>query len=252
MPDIELMGATYPGVPSVILPTSGGGTAEFFDMSGDMAWLGKDATCLNSNIYSMTDTLDNTSFATWTPSTTAKTILATANVGTFAADLENYEYYLVWECGCDMAYTGTPTLKAHFLFSRCYIVQEIMKRPSSFANIEIDSFNGNNCVSLYSSNFLRYYGTTTGSMTYTWAASYGIYFGASAATFSNSTSNTPTVTMKRPTLGARCSDTYFSTGNAELVDQDDSEFFMRGKLYRIRRNGTINCIYQKIVDLINE
>lgn len=34
MPDIELMGATYPDVPAVDLPKSGGGTARFYDPSG--------------------------------------------------------------------------------------------------------------------------------------------------------------------------------------------------------------------------
>lgn len=34
MPDIELLGAIYPGVPAVDLPKSGGGTARFYDVSG--------------------------------------------------------------------------------------------------------------------------------------------------------------------------------------------------------------------------
>ncbi len=34
MPDIELMGATYPDVPAVDLPQRGGGTARFYDPSG--------------------------------------------------------------------------------------------------------------------------------------------------------------------------------------------------------------------------
>lgn len=34
MPDIELLGATYPDVPAVDLPKSGGGTARFYDVSG--------------------------------------------------------------------------------------------------------------------------------------------------------------------------------------------------------------------------
>lgn len=34
MPDIELMGATYPDVPAVDLPKSGGGSARFYDASG--------------------------------------------------------------------------------------------------------------------------------------------------------------------------------------------------------------------------
>ena len=36
-PDISLMGATYSAVPSVLLPKSGGGSAQFFDLDGTTA-----------------------------------------------------------------------------------------------------------------------------------------------------------------------------------------------------------------------
>ena len=224
----------------------------FYDMSGAMAWLGKDAELLDGSVYSKTDKLKNTGYNGWTPSTTAKTIVSAATAGTFAADLSQYEYFLLWECGVDPVYTGSPTLKAHTLLNRCYLVQQIFKRPSSWANIQAEIFNGNTCATLFTPNFLRYYGTTQGSVTYSWGASYGFYFAASAATFSNSTADAPTVTIKTPTLATRCSTTYFSTGNAALIDQAESEYFIRGKLYRIKRTGTLYEIYKHVVDLINE
>lgn len=224
---------------------------QYYDMSGDMAWLGKDAECIDSSVYSISATLSTTGFSTWTPSTTAYSIVTTTNAKTFSADLDKYQYYIVWECGCDPAYTGTPTLKAHFLMSRAYLVQEILKRPSSWANIQANNWNGNACVSLYTGNFGRYYGTTTGSVTYTWAVSYGFYFGAVAATFSNSTADEMTVTIKSPTLNARCSTTYMSTSNAAKVDQANSKWWVRGKLYRVKKNGIIRSIYGKVTDLIN-
>lgn len=251
-PDITIAGATFSAVPSIIVPKVGGGNAQFFDMSGDMAWLGKDAECINESVYSKTDVLKNTSFNGWTPSTTAKTILATATAGTFVADLSQYEYFIVWECGVDPEYTGTQTQKALTLLNRCYLVQQIIKRPSSWANIEAENYNGNACVTLFTPNFLRYYGTTTGSVTYSWSVSYGFYFAAASATFASSTADTTTVTIKTPTLATRCSTTYFSTGNAALVDQDNSTFFIRGKLYRIKRTGILYEIYKHVVDLINE
>ncbi len=249
--DISIAGADFAAVPSIIVPQTGGGDAQFYAMNGDMDWLGRDAECINDNIYSKTDVLANTAFNGWTPSTTAKVIVTTATAGTFAADLDDYEYYLVWECGVDPEYTGTPTLKAHTLLNRCYLVQQIMKRPSSWANIEAENFNGNACVTLFTPNFLRYYGTTTGSVTYSWSVSYGFYFAATAATFASSTADTTTVTIKTPTLSTRCSTTYFSTGNAALVDQDNSTFFIRGKIYRIKKTGILRGIYEKVVDLIN-
>ena len=224
----------------------------YYDMSGEMAWLGKGAELVNGNVYSKSDTLKNTGFNGWTPSTTAKTIVSAVNATTFVCDLSQYEYYLVWECGVTPAYTGSPTLKAHTLLNRCYLVQEIIKRPSNWANIQADSWNGNACVTLFTPNFLRYYGTTTGSVTYSWGASYGFYFAATAATFANATNDSTTVTIKTPTLATRCSTTYFSTGNAALVDQENSEWFIRGKLYRIKKDGIVRSIYEHVVDLINE
>ena len=46
-PNIQLMGATYPTVPSVLLPNDQSGMSEFFDMSDDMSWLGADATLVH-------------------------------------------------------------------------------------------------------------------------------------------------------------------------------------------------------------
>ena len=224
----------------------------FYDMSNEMSCLGKGVELLNGSLYSRTDKLKNTSFKGWTPSTTAKTLVASATAGTFEADTANYDYYIIWECGCDPVYTGTPALTAHTLLSRAYLVQEVFKRPSSWANVQADLFNGNATAAINNTTFLRYYGTTVGSVTYSWGVSYGFYFAVTAPTFSNSTSDTPTVNIKTPTFSARCSTTYMSTANAGLVDQDKSEFFIRGKLYRVKSDGILRGVYNKVVDLINE
>lgn len=65
MPDIELMGATYPDVPAVDLPRSGGGMARFYDASGiDYAsspTSGGNADKANAILFG---TVDSTSTAT--------------------------------------------------------------------------------------------------------------------------------------------------------------------------------------------
>lgn len=226
--------------------------AQYNDMSKDMAWLGNNVELLNNNIYTKEDNLKNTLFNGWTPSTTAKALVASVNVSpTVAIDLANYEYYIVWECGCDPVYTGTPTLKAHTLLAKFYLIQEICKRPSSWVNIQANAFNGNACVSMYTGNFLRYYGTTQGTVTYSWNVNYGFYFAATAATFANSTANETTMTIKTPTFNARCSTTYMSTANAALVDKEESEWYIKGKLYRVTPNGIMRNIYAKHVGIIN-
>lgn len=252
MQDITIAGAEFLQVPSIVVPKVGGGQAQFYDMDGDMAWMGKDAECVNDAFYSLEDTLDNTTFNGWTPSTTAKALVATKTAGSFAADMDDYDYYLVWECATDIDYDGSETQKALALFTRAYIVQELFRRPSSWANIQAENDSGNVCATLLSANFMRYYGTTTGSITYTWSTSYGFYYAATAATFSSSTSNAPTVTVKTPVLNARCSTTYFSTGNAAKVVQDQSTWAIKCKIYRAKPKGVLRGIYDQVVKLVNE
>ena len=248
--DISLMGATYPSVPSILLPQNGGGYAQYYAMDGNMDFLGKGAECINSSLYSKEDSLKNTDWHGWTPSTASKTCVASLTATTFAADLAAYEYYIVWECSVDPVYNSGTTNKALSLLSRGYIIQDILKRPSSPANAAAGIYNGNACVSLYSGTYLKYYGTTTNTLAQTWAASYGWYFGATAATFSNSTSDTPTVTVKTPTMVARCSTTYQSTTNAGLVDEAESTWYIKGKLYRVKPNGILRAIYTNVCGLI--
>lgn len=222
---------------------------QYYDMSGDMAFLGKDAEVVDASLYSKEDYLKNTDWHGWTPSTTATVIVASATTGTFAADLATYSYYLVWECGVDPVYPSQASNVAKSILTRAYIVQEITKRPSSVANIGSHTFNGNACASVYASSLLEYY-NGSGTLTNTWAASYGWYFSAVAATFSNSTTDAPTVTVKTPTLTARCSTTYLSTANAGHVNENTSTFFIRGKLYRVKRNGIMRSLYEKVVGLV--
>lgn len=224
----------------------------FYDMSGAMSFLGAGVELVDGSLYTKTDNLKNTSFNTWTPSTTSTNIVASVSAKTISCDIGSYDYFIVWECGCDPVYTGSPTLKAHFLLSRCYMVQAVIKRPSSWANIQSDTFNGNACVSIYTSNFLRYYGTTTGTVTYTWSQSYGIYFTATAATFASTTNNVTNVTYKTPVVAARCSTTYMSTANCGLMDKEKSTWFIRGKLYRAKPSTIFHGIYEKVVDIVNE
>lgn len=256
MPDIALMGAVYPDVPSIILPTDGGGTAQFYDMSGDWSWLGKDAEIIQTDFYSEVDTLDNTDFNGWSPSSTAKIIVpsvALTSAKFTATDLANYEYYMVWECGVDPVYTGDPAEKALTVMARAMLIQEIGRRYASWAAIESDTITGNASMNFPVYSFLRYYGTTAGSITYTWAASYGFYFGYTAPTLSSTTLASPTITPKTPTLSTRCSTTYFSTANAGLVDQANSHWWIKGsKIIRVKREGVLAAFYHRIGEYIVE
>ncbi len=255
MPNIALMGATYPDVPSIILPTDDNGTAQFYYMDGSLAWMGRDVELVGENFYSKVDTIDNTLYNGWTPSSTAKAIVASTTLSDAkftATDVNNYTYYLIWECGVDVAYTGSPTLKALPILARACIIQALAKRPSSWVNITNAVFDSTVNYNTYTSSFLRYYGTTTGTLTYTYAASYGLYFGATAPTISSASAASPTITPKTPTLSARVSTTYMSTVSANAIDQENTKWWIQGtRIYRAKRDMFFDGVYKMLITSIN-
>lgn len=275
MQDITIAGAQYADVPAVEFPKTGGGTARFVDISdttataadvmdGKKIYLADGSAANGSYVYSplglnpgfigevhyeevaLADTLYNG----WTPSTTAKAIVATENTGTFAADMNNYEYLLRWRFEFDAVYSEGTTKKAAPERECAELWQAIFKRPNSLANIQADNFNANTCVSMFSAPLLVYY-NASGAHTYTYSISYGVYPAVTAATFSSSTNNTPTVTIKTPTVNARCNSTYFSTTMGAAIDQANSIYKLRGELYRVQKGTLIRYCYGNLIDIYN-
>lgn len=187
--------------------------------------------------------LEDTLFNGWTPSTTAKTIKATANGTAFYGHFDEYEYLLKWEFQFHAVTQAGATLKAQLLYEGADQYQVLCKRPSSYANIQADNWNGNTCNTFFTVPFMRYW-NTSGSMTYTHSISYGIYPGLTAATFASSTADITTVTPKCPTVNARCSTTYFATARASELDQEESTFRIVGKLYRYKIPGEVRDMYE--------
>ena len=242
MANITLMGASYADVPSIILPKTGGGTEEFFWGDADFSWLGKNVEDLGE-IYSQDYTLEDTTFASWTPSTTAKSILATKNVSPVVAiNTADYEYAIRWKVDIHIAYDGTETNKAITHRHMTDGWQLIFKRANSLANIQADNLVGNTCISLSSANLIDYY-NASGSHTYAYGVSYSIYPALTTATFASSTANSTNLTIKTPSVSARCSTTYFSTANAKLVDGANSTIKIRGYLYRYKAGGVLRNLY---------
>ena len=227
----------------------------WYDMSGDMAWLGKGAELVGENFYNKVDTLDNTLYNGWTPSTTAKAIVASVTLSDdkfTATDIDQYAYYIFWECGVDIAYTGSPTLKALPTFGRALIVQNLIKRPDSMANIQAANCNATVNQAAFTSSFLRYYGTTTGSITYTWSSSNGLYFSATAPTISSTTAVSPTITPKTPVFNAKVNTSYMTTASANAIDQANTKWWIKGtKIYRVKRDCIFDGVYRYMCGVVN-
>ena len=260
-PNIKLLGATYPTVPSVLLPNDQNGMSEFFDMSDDMSWLGADATLVHE-IDPVTVALKDTDFNSWTPSTTAATVVASQTLSGstqkyVATDLlkdGGYNYVNLWNMKMPIVYTegSSPTQKALPLFSCGLLIQTLFRRYSSFVNLLDGNMNNNVVAQTTLASFLRYYGSTTGSITYSNGASYGFYYANVSPTISSTTAQSPTITLKTPTMSARCSTTYMSTANAGLIDKTNTKLTYTCKVYRVRQDAYLQGFYRYLAARVAE
>lgn len=245
MANITLMGASYSDVPAVTLPQTGGGTATFYEYN----WMGKMPEFV-STVYTNEVALEDTDFATWTPSTTAATIISSVDATTFSADFANYEYIIKWETSIDFVLESGATTKAQLIWEGADQYQILCKRPSSLVNIGAMNFNGNVCFTYYTVPFMQYY-NTSGVATYTHSISYGIYPVLVSSTFASSTANTTTVTVKTPSVSTRCYKSYFATARAPEVDQTNTKIKRVGKLYRIKIEGAVRSMYNDFYERYN-
>ena len=202
------------------------------------------------DVYSLTTNLARTDFNTWTPSTTAKVILASSTADTFSADFSADEYLLHWKCQFDAAYNTGAVKKVQVYREVVEIWQALFRRPNSLDNIALNNHAGNACVTLATVPILVYY-NSSGNLAYTWAASYGIYPSATAATFASTTDEQTTVTIKTPAYNARCSNTYFSTTRAAELDKANSFIVLKGELLRASIGGTERSLFDSLISLYN-
>lgn len=280
MADITINGASYVDVPAIIIPKTGGGTAQFDDTTiasgaaaaadiatGKLAYANGSILTGTADLwnpigagseliqtYDMgTTTLDNTLFNGWTPSTTAKAIQATSVLGTIpSAALDTYEYAIKTVFESNTAYASGTTLVAAVTRQIVEIVQIVHRKPSNFASMDASTDNYNYCTTLYTAPFMVYY-NTSGTRAMAWTGSYGIYPAATAATFGSNTGTNTTISIKAPAYNARCYKSYFKEAMAEAVDQENSTIKCKVYVYRLKMGGsTIYQMHNEIVGIYNQ
>lgn len=240
-------GEVMSGVPSISWPKAGGGRAKFIDAEA-WSWLGVEPKYV-STPFGKSVKLEDTDWPDWTASTTAKAIRATENAATFSAHMSTTAYALRWRWQIDVKTLSGVTNKALPLYQCGEMWQLLFRRPNSLANIQAANFVGNSTVTTRSVPLIEYY-NSSGTRTYTYSASYGFYAAATAPTFASSTADTTTVTIKTPTLNARCSTTYFATARNAYID-GTSHFDYICELYELPWECAEVQMHRGLVDLYN-
>lgn len=194
--------------------------------------------------------LKNTAYNGWTPSTTAKSIQATASLGTYSADFGEYEYFTKFITDAKIAYaTGTSKAGAPVRqVTECF--QYMYRKPNTLAYVGSLTDSTNYCTTIFTSGLCDYY-NTSGNEALAWTASYGFYGAGSAHTFASTSNTSTTITIKRPVLTARCSTTYFTTTMGAAVDQDTSTMEVWGYLYRCKKGSFGWAAWRDLIAVYN-
>lgn len=273
--NVTVAGASYQSVPAIIVPKTGGGSAGFYDVSDTTATAadvasgkvfhladGSSATGTASggggggglvwikSLTKQTIALANTDYPSWSPSSTATAILATASAGTFeATNVADNDYFTRTRMYLNVVYpAATSTGKGRL----SKMVGEnwycITRRASNRANLNSGTRNANVAESITNYWALEYYNSGWVS---TYSQSYGIYPANSAPTLSSTSAASPTVTVNRPIINARTSTTYFATTYANALDQDETTITFVFDVYRADATYRRKELQESMIDMWN-
>lgn len=266
--DISLVGATFYAVPQVDLPISGGGTASFVEISDTTAtaadvasgkyfytsagvktegtasggggdpwsWMGKNPTKVKD--YGTTKTyLKDTSFNTWTPTTTSTKLSDAANVSSsYVGDKSLYDYVIFTQMHTHFEYTGGQEARKITDYYANYFC-DVYGYENNLTNIT----SGTNGYMAYQSDNIRagiFYINSSGVAAYSVSNGSGVFMYATA----NPTvvASSSTITPKIPQINAACSNTLFNTTNAAAVNKNTSYYELSVQIWRVDKGTTNN------------
>lgn len=282
---IDLLGASYPDVPSVLLPKHGGGTASFTDVTDTTATAsdvaagklffaadgtlttGAASTQLKTGVIRPDAELVQTyTYDKWMLddevveslpgyTTTAQTVVASDTVGTITADVVNYNFYY---CVTMLAYpTYSTTSKAKgrvewWAGTTCYELSDIAS--GTLTTRDGGKTYGTARKRAHSSAMtcynLMYWSSGTAIALYS-SGLYGIYMTVTAPSVSSST-----LTVKSPAFNMRGSTTYFTSTFMNAVTDIRYQYVIR--VYRAPKDNLnldgwgMTSLWEQVIDGMNE
>ena len=247
--NVTLWGQDFQNIPTISLPQTGGGWAQFYADGYD--WLGANA----EEIKALTPyqvKLSETTFSSWTPSTTATTVKArTNNYDSFSVDMTKYEYTVVWNCIADIAYNpGTTTNKIAMLrFGYVYVIQ-CFKRPSNDTNLISGKYDAN--VGIVVGRPVFRYKKANNTNAILFEAAHGLYPGAPSVTFASTTANVTTANINTPSIVVKANATYMPEDMFANIDQENTVFDCRGYVVRTEKDNFTSHQTRQLVEMFRQ
>ena len=209
----------------IVLPATGGGGG-----GGQYDWLGANTEYIGS-VSKTFNLSSDTSYDSWTATTSQTTILAAPSVSDYeiTIDCNNYDYTIMQIAKCVPAYSQGATM---------------VNTPEAYVRVEYIGvgFFGDNYAEVSTGNFtsvtsnnyfqkicLFYYGSIRMSMGTT---SYGPMYVSNPSISVAATNGVGSVNVKRSAIYARCSTTYFATDRASEIDSQNTNMTIEWRAYR--------------------
>ena len=214
---------------------------------GSYPWFGAGTTFVERKINRTLNLKNDTSFDSWTASTTAGDIKAASSSADFTLTVDyNNVYFVVTHCYCEYAYLSGVTLKNIPKRYSQYYVSTHYPYPADYTNF-IGGTNNNvsSSTNTVTRNALLYYGNTTGAFgtTASTSTNYGVYMSNYPSTSSSGT----TVNFTFPAIRARCNTTSFATTNKAYIDSANTNFIITSDVYKTPVPNSIVSHYIEVL-----
>ena len=234
----------------VLSPDGGGG-------GSSIPWLGTGAEKIGTVINKTINLSTDTTYDSWTPSTTATEILSASASSeyTLSGDLDTYDYCFVTQGYIEPVYvTGTPETQRTYRVVQNHL-QYFYGYPLSSNTSDIQQ-NTADYTGSYSSTtymFVQYYYNNTGVMVSRSATQCGPCYMSSFPTLSYSGSSTNwQVGITFPAFMAKCDTSRFTTERAGQIDSANTNYLLTVDVYRIpRENGFVSHWIKDMCDKLN-
>lgn len=211
-------------IPTVAIKTSGNDTTV-----DTWNWMGKNPV----KLYETTATkvyLKDTNYSSWTPSTSASTIVASSTQNIPSANPNNYDYVTIIIFHAHFDYTTLP--------ANTYILDNYQTYSYTYgfyvgSKTQYESHTAtSNGGSSYTSGGAHYY-NSSGTESYLSSGTlYGVYTNSPSMS-----RNTDYVRLTIPAISARCSTSYFSTDAAAAVNQNTSYYEVKYEVWRVDKDS---------------